>query len=227
MEQIAADHFAGKLFGFVAPGERHGEDPGGAKFFERGALGFPVAQVLPRDGEDRELLGSLVDHHHAVGLAEGERTEQDGVEDAEDGGVATDAERESENCDGGEDFGAAQLADGELQISKQAQDYLAGGADAALTWGGIAHLWASLSYGRKTKAEFWGEMRASEDERGAVTVPALGEDLYCRSCVDMLLVWLCGVRQRVQRVSGKALRESTQRRKLALRRFLMERMWSC
>lgn len=86
---------------------------------------FPVAEVLPGDGERGELLGALVDHDDTICIAKGEWAQKDGVEDAEDGGVTSDAEGEGEDCDGGEDFGAAQLADGELQVSKQAQGYLA------------------------------------------------------------------------------------------------------
>jgi len=165
MEKAAADHLAGDLFGFAAAGECHGEDAGSAKLFERGALGLPVAEVLPGDGEGGELLPALVDHHDAIGIAEGERAEEDGVEDAEDGGIASDAESEGEDCDGGEDFGAAQLADGELQVSKQAQGYLAGGAGRGAVCDELRAPWGSFSYGGKREAGFWGEMRANEDER--------------------------------------------------------------
>jgi len=150
MEEVAADHFAGNLFGFFVAGEGHGEDAGSAEFFKGGALGFPVAEVLPGDGEDGELLGAFGDEDDSISIVEGKRAEEDGVEDAEDCGVASDAESEGEDCDGGEDFGAAQLAYGELQVSKQAQGLPRGWCEC---WFGMrvefAHLWASFSYRRK------------------------------------------------------------------------------
>jgi hypothetical protein len=76
------------------------------------------------------LLCALRDHDDAVGIAKGQRAQKDGVKDAEDGGVTTDAEGERQDCDGSEDLGATQLANGKLEISKQIQDYLACGAAA-------------------------------------------------------------------------------------------------
>ena len=145
IEEVAADHLAGDLFGFIGAGEGHGEDAGCAKFFERGALSFPVAEILPGDGQDGKLPGALGDQNDAVGIPEGEGAEEDGVEDAEDGGGASDAESEGEDCDGSKGLSAAQLTDGELQVSKQAQEHLAGGADDVCVAIGI-RLFAQVSH---------------------------------------------------------------------------------
>src|SRR5204862_3309262 len=60
---------------------------------------LPVVEVRRRDGEagntwKRVLRRHVEDSYEAIGFVEGQRPQQHGVDDAEDGGVGADAERE-------------------------------------------------------------------------------------------------------------------------------------
>jgi hypothetical protein len=69
-------------------------------------LFLPVEEVCSRDGEGsfREafLRRGVPDLYELIGVAEGEGLQQDGVNDAEDGGVGSDAEGHDEDGEEGE-----------------------------------------------------------------------------------------------------------------------------
>jgi hypothetical protein len=95
-------------------------------------------------GEDRSLLvieeveiGGLVglggggalntDGHEAVGVFDGERTEEEDVGEGEDGGVGADAESEGEDGDEGEAGGLAQHAQGVADVLEEGLHFVASG----------------------------------------------------------------------------------------------------
>ena len=93
-------------------------------------------------GEDRSLLvieeieiGGLVglrcggalntDGHEAVGVFDGERTEEEDVGEGEDGGVGADAQSEGEDGDEGEAGGLAQHAQGVADVLEEGLHFVA------------------------------------------------------------------------------------------------------
>src|SRR4051812_16875514 len=56
------------------------------------------------------------DHHDPVGVREGKRLEDQGVDDAEDGGGGADAEGDGRDGDGGESLRVAEGAEGEAHV---------------------------------------------------------------------------------------------------------------
>jgi hypothetical protein len=85
------DHFRRAPFGDVDAGvleDRH--------VFERGRVALVEEEDVGRDGKLRvtEAGGAAPDVHQPVGVRVGQRLEQDGVDDAEDGGGGADPERE-------------------------------------------------------------------------------------------------------------------------------------
>ena len=54
----------------------------------------------------------LPEHHQPLRLRERQRLEQQGVDDAEDGGIGADAERQGDDGDRGESWARLQHADG-------------------------------------------------------------------------------------------------------------------
>ena len=67
---------------------------------------LPVEKISGRDGEGRHsgkarLRRGVPDLDDAVDVAEGERLEENLVDDGEDGGVGSDAEGHDDGCDQG------------------------------------------------------------------------------------------------------------------------------
>ena len=54
-------------------------------------------------------LEGLVEDEQPIGLGEGQRLDQDAVDDAEQRGIDADAEREAEDDDGGDDRSSTRL----------------------------------------------------------------------------------------------------------------------
>jgi hypothetical protein len=73
----------------------------GGQAIERFALLAQVGEVAKRKLRERDavLRGLLAEGHHAIRLRERQRLEQHRVDDAEDGGVGADAERQGKNRD--------------------------------------------------------------------------------------------------------------------------------
>ena len=63
-------------------------------------------------------LQVIGEHHQAIGIGEGQWTQQDSFDDGEDRGGGADAEREHEDGGDGEAERLLQLAEGKLKIKK-------------------------------------------------------------------------------------------------------------
>ena len=83
---------------------------------EEVGLFLPI-EVFVEIGDDGPGHGGLfaAERDEAVGLREGRRREQHALDEGEDGGVGTDADREGENGDGGEAGGLGELAGGRAE----------------------------------------------------------------------------------------------------------------
>ena len=69
-------------------------------------------------GEAADVV--IGDPHEALGVVERERTEQESVDDAENGGAGADAESDDKDGEGGESGIAAQGAEGIAQVLQEA-----------------------------------------------------------------------------------------------------------
>jgi len=85
------------------------------EMLERSAVAPPVDVIRQSDRHIRSG-GGLIKINDALRLRIRERTEEDGVNHAEDRAVRTDAERQREHSDDCEARGFAQLAEGEAEI---------------------------------------------------------------------------------------------------------------
>jgi len=76
----------------------------GRHSLEGPVLRAPVDEVGSGGGKPGKPLRGVDrdDHHQAIGIGEGERAQEDGVDDAEDGGVGTDAQRQRQHRHRGE-----------------------------------------------------------------------------------------------------------------------------
>jgi hypothetical protein len=79
----------------------------------------PVAEIPPGDRDLPIVPVPLVDRDQALGLQVGKRADQHRVHDAEDGGVAADAERESDHSHGREAGAADEHARAVPEIAEQ------------------------------------------------------------------------------------------------------------
>jgi hypothetical protein len=70
-----------------------------------------------------------------VGVREGKRAEEDGVDQAEDGGVAADAYGESKQDYSGEAWGFAEEAEGVAEVLVEEVDQGSPGLVELLRWG--------------------------------------------------------------------------------------------
>ena len=100
-QPTASDPNTGDTLRFAISGERQVEVVVGREALESLA---PIAKVGEvREGELRQrgaiLRGLLAERHQAIRLGEWQRLEQDGVDDAENRGVAANPEREREDGD--------------------------------------------------------------------------------------------------------------------------------
>ncbi len=67
----------------------------------------------------RPFVALPLEKNKVLRILDGKRSEHDGIDEAEDGGVSADAESESEHGDGGEAGGSAQHAQGVAQVLNQ------------------------------------------------------------------------------------------------------------
>src|SRR5207245_987786 len=76
------------------------------EMFENGVVTFPIEIIRESDGKLLSWSGGLGQNHDALGVWIRKRPEQDRVNDAKDGGVRADAERERQdrNCSKGRLF---------------------------------------------------------------------------------------------------------------------------
>src|SRR5579871_6238768 len=76
----------------------------------------PIAEIGIGNRAGSEIGLALVEHNELLGMRIGNRIEQHGVDDGEEGSVRADAERQSEDGDGGEARTFAQCPSGEARI---------------------------------------------------------------------------------------------------------------
>ena len=76
---------------------------------------FHVLEIRPGERDVLRALELLLDKHDALRVRVGQRLEQDGADEAEDGGVGADAEGEDQQHHGGVQRGGAELAQGEAE----------------------------------------------------------------------------------------------------------------
>ncbi len=122
-EVSAGDELGGDTLGFAVEAETGfiGEAAEHA-----GEDGVVVAEVVvhgPGDGVAAPVASVVVavagEEDETLRLLDGEEAEEDLIEEAEDGGVGSDAEGERGDGDGGEDGGFGEGAEGEAEIADQ------------------------------------------------------------------------------------------------------------
>ena len=69
------------------------------KMLENGIVFFPVEIVRQRDGKILARTGRLIQNHDPVSIRIRKWTQQDGIDDAENGGVSADPERQRKHRD--------------------------------------------------------------------------------------------------------------------------------
>ena len=109
---------AADAFGLLADGEVEIGVSGSAHRLEDGVLALPFEEIAGR----RDILISSnggADDDELVGLGIGERSQQRGVDDAEDSGVGADAEGESEDGDGCEAGIFQEQAESKAGVTQQ------------------------------------------------------------------------------------------------------------
>ena len=103
IEIVGGDDFARDELGTPVVGHDTAHHRVGGKPFERVRFGPHVDQIRVGGREMRKLLAQArVDLHQPIGVFDGKVFQQDGIHDAEDGGVETDAERERHRRNDGE-----------------------------------------------------------------------------------------------------------------------------
>ena len=91
---------------------------GGAHGLEDGIFALPLEEIA--GGGDVAFTGDFrPDDHELAGMRVGERGEQRGVDDAEDGGIGADAESQGEHGDRGEAGIFAEEAEAKAKVAQQ------------------------------------------------------------------------------------------------------------
>jgi len=121
--EVAGDADDVELARIAAAGQRHGGGLHHGEPLQRAALAPPVVEIAVGD---RQLVGQAgrlrqrrvrgPRHHQPAGVAERRRLEQRRVDDAEDRGVAADAERQGEHGGKGEAGLPGEAAGGEAEV---------------------------------------------------------------------------------------------------------------
>ena len=103
-EEAGCDESAGDLLGIAGAGEEHAAVFVEADFLKRAVLGAPVGVVGHRHRTvvHPEEVGLFPDGDEAVGLGEGQRAQQGGIDHAEDRGIGPDRQRKRGDDHGGE-----------------------------------------------------------------------------------------------------------------------------
>jgi hypothetical protein len=99
--------------GNVAQVERF--ETGQSQMLKRSAVAPPIDIIGKGDGSIRSV-GDFVEVNESLRLRVGKRPEEDVVDDAEDGAVGADPEREGEHRNDGEAGRFAQLAESEAEV---------------------------------------------------------------------------------------------------------------
>src|SRR5437016_7167817 len=73
----------------------------------------------------RPFVALPLEKHKVLRILDGKRSEYDGIDEAEDGGVSADAESEGEYSDGSEAGGFAHHAEGIVDVLKNASEQVA------------------------------------------------------------------------------------------------------
>ncbi len=143
-EGLFFDHFveiAGRhegaldAFGAFAGGDIEISVAGGAHGLEDGIFALPFQEVA--GGGDVAFTGDFgPDDHELAGMRVGERGEQRGVDDAEDGGVGADAQGQSEDGDCGEAGIFAEKAETKTKVAQQ----------VGHAWGSVSRRWMMRFY---------------------------------------------------------------------------------
>jgi hypothetical protein len=120
-EEAVGDEAGGDVLGIAGPGEIHADGEVPAHRLSETALRPPVEEVRFGDGAVGDAVAAVgvPDPDDPLGIAEGERLEQDAANHAEDRGVGADAERERQERGRGEARGAAQCAEAVAKILEQ------------------------------------------------------------------------------------------------------------
>src|SRR5208282_2747070 len=117
-----------EALGLAGAGESDARGASGFDGFEGMALVAPVDPILV-GGRDSGVGTFFGDEDEAGRIAERERTEEDGVDDGQDGRVRADAEGEREDGDGGEAGAFCEEAEGVTDILYQSEHGFPRGAN--------------------------------------------------------------------------------------------------
>ncbi len=113
-----------QLFGIVLAGQGRGRRPDRAEAVELRRAVVEVLQLRPGERRPRVALRRLVGphEHQPLGIAEGQRLDEQRVGDAEDGGVGGHAQRQRGQRGGGEARRLAQPAPGIRDVAQRLVD---------------------------------------------------------------------------------------------------------
>jgi hypothetical protein len=103
VEVAARDDLRGELFRFADARERQRREPGQGRSAEDRLLVSQIGEVRPR-GAPEELRRAVpyfarTDHHDARDVADGHRTQQDGVDEREHRRIGADTQRQRDDGD--------------------------------------------------------------------------------------------------------------------------------
>ena len=115
-EKIRRDSVAADIFGLGDTGKIEADVVDDGHGGEGTALLAPIEKIGIGNGNVADLFVGFAHEDELRGVFERQRAEEDGVDDAEDGGIGADAESESEDGDGGEAGGFRERADGVFQV---------------------------------------------------------------------------------------------------------------
>ena len=118
VEELPGDRLAGNPLGFAAAAGQRPPAAGDRRDRrERLLLLAPVEKVQRRDAVVREARRALPEHDEAIGLGEGEGTDERGVHQAEHRAVGADADGEHDDGDRGEAGRAPERAGGVAEVA--------------------------------------------------------------------------------------------------------------
>ncbi len=137
-EEILGDGHSGKTLGLSGASETAVSDAVegkvGSHVGERFILGAEIEEMVDLEGlageTDLAIVTMIGDPNEAGGFAEWQRTDEEGVDDAEDGAAGADAEADDKNGESGETEVAAEGAQGVFEIAGDGVEP-GGGAEGA------------------------------------------------------------------------------------------------
>lgn len=129
-ESVGSYAGAGQFVGSAGAREVNRAPDDAEHVFERVIALLEVYEGVCGKTPSSELVGGInAEGGEAAGVFVRVGIEEDGVDNAEDGGGCSDAEGERENCGGGEGGGFAELAEGEERVGEEGME---GDRDATL-----------------------------------------------------------------------------------------------